>query len=414
MKTPTLTLYSAATRALQPVAPALLRRRAAEGKEEPARLGERLGHASRLRPAGRLAWMHAASVGESLSLLPLIARLGAARPTLGVLVTSGTVTSAELLGHRLPAGVVHQYAPVDLPSTVDRFLDHWRPDLAVFVESEIWPNLLTGARRRGTRTALLSARLSEASVRGWARAPRTTRLVLGGFDLTLAQDDEAAARLTRLGARDDGRLNLKFAGDPLPADHLRLTELQAAAAHRPVLLAASTHAGEEEIVAEAFAALPSRPAGPTLVIAPRHPARGPEVSAVVSGDLQSRGNRFGEARVFVADGLGELGLWMRLAAGVFVGGSLLPGVGGHNPLEPARLDRPVASGPYVANWGSVYDALSAVEGCRTVRTANDLARFWTDAMDGVLEAQATAARGVTQTQSGELDVAVERLLALLP
>jgi 3-deoxy-D-manno-octulosonic-acid transferase len=145
-------------------------------------------------------------VGESLSLLPLISRLIAARPGLNILVTSGTVTSAELLARRLPGGVIHQYAPVDLPSAVGRFLDHWRPDLAVFVESEIWPNLLTGARKRGARTALLSARLSEASVRGWSRAPRATRLVLGGFDLVLAQDDEAADRLTRLSARDDGRL----------------------------------------------------------------------------------------------------------------------------------------------------------------------------------------------------------------
>jgi 3-deoxy-D-manno-octulosonic-acid transferase len=200
----------------------------------------------------------------------------------------------------------------------------------------------------------------------------------------------------------------------LPADPQRLAELQAAVAPRPVLLAASTHPGEEAIVAEAFAALPLRPVGPTLVIVPRHPTRGREVAAAIPGGLQSRGDRFGDSRVFIADSLGELGLWIRLAAGVFVGGSLLPGVGGHNPLEPARLGRPLASGPHVANWRGVYGALSQVHGWREVRTMNDLSSFWTDALDGKLEAQAAAAYAVTQTQSGELDLAVERLLALLP
>jgi 3-deoxy-D-manno-octulosonic-acid transferase len=183
-----LRLYAAATALAEPLAPALLRRRAARGKEDLARLGERLGRSRLARPEGPLAWLHGASVGESLALLPLVEALIAARPGLGVLVTSGTVTSAALMAQRLPNGAVHQYAPVDGPRAVDRFLDCWRPDLAVFVESELWPNLLVAAKARGVRLALLSAKLSDESFRGWSRWPEAAKRLWGGFDLLLAQD----------------------------------------------------------------------------------------------------------------------------------------------------------------------------------------------------------------------------------
>src|SRR5690606_33470056 len=156
-------LYRLGTGLAQPLAPGLLKKRAARGKEDPARIGERLGHAAKPRPPGPLVWLHGASVGESLSVLPLVERLRAERPDIAVLVTSGTVTSAELLERRLPNGAVHQFAPVDAPGAVRRFLDHWRPDLGVFIESELWPNLLLGAERRGMKLALLSARITEGS-----------------------------------------------------------------------------------------------------------------------------------------------------------------------------------------------------------------------------------------------------------
>lgn len=405
MTPPALLAYRLATAALHPLAPALLRRRARAGKEDPARLPERLGHASAPRPSSLLAWLHGASVGESLSLLPLIDRLRAARPDLNLLVTSGTTTSAELLTRRLPPGVTHQYVPLDTPPTTARFLDHWRPDLAVFVESDLWPNLLLGAEARGTRLALLSARLSDCSLRNWARTPGFARQVLGAFDLVQAQDDAVATALARLGARDDGRLNLKLVGEPLPADAAALARAREAAGGRRVLLAASTHPGEEEIV------LASAPPDALLVIVPRHPARGPEVAALAPGaGLASRGDAFGGAPVHVADTLGELGLWFRLADAALVGGSLLPGVGGHNPLEPVRLGVPFASGPHVENWRAVYDDLRAAGGVALTPDDAALVAFWREPPPG----QAQRARVLAQDRTGQLDATVQRLLGMLP
>lgn len=410
-----LAAYRLATAVLEPLAPVLLRRRVGRGKEDPARLGERLGRASRPRPPGRLVWLHGASVGESLSVLPLVHRIRAARPDAGLLVTSGTTTSAALLAARLPEGVVHQYLPVDAPQAVRRFLDHWRPDLAVFVESELWPGLLTEARRRGARTALVSARLSARSAAGWARAAGLARALLGGFDRVFAQDDASAARLRALGARDDGRLNLKLAGEPLPADEAALSQAQAAAGDRPVLLAASTHPGEEVQVVAAFAPLAVRADRPLLVLVPRHPDRGADLATAFGAGLRSRGDRLGEAAIHVADTLGELGLWIRLSRAVLVGGGWTAEVGGHNPLEPARLHRPLASGPQVENWRAVYDGLGAAGGVRWVAGAADLAAFWTEALDDApgLRRQAEAAAGYAARSAADLDHAVGALLELL-
>ena len=403
--TPALLAYRTATRALHPLAPALLQRRARTGKEDPARFSERLGHASAPRPSGPLVWLHGASVGESLSVLPLIARFQAGRPELGLLVTSGTTTSAELLAQRLPPAVAHQYLPLDTPAAAARFLDHWRPDLAVFVESDLWPNLLLGARERGARLALISARLSERSLRGWARAPAFARRLLGGFDLVQAQDDATAAALARLGAPDHGRLNLKRVGDPLPVDEAALDRARQTAASRRVLLAASTHSGEDEIV------IRSATPDALLVIVPRHPARAHEIAALApSAGLRSQGAPFGHHPVHVADTLGELGLWFRLADAAFIGGSLLPGVGGHNPLEPARLGVPFASGPHVENWRAIYDDLRAARAVTVVADAPALAAFWSAPPPD----QAARAQAFAEAESGQLDEATTRLLALLP
>ena len=346
-----LALYRAATGLAEPLAPALLRGRMKRGKEDPERLAERLGHASRPRPQGLLVWLHGASVGEALSLLPLIGRLRCGRPDLNLLVTTGTTTSAELLARRLPDGVIHQYAPVDAPGAARRFLDAWRPDLAVFVESELWPNLLTQARARGVRLAAVSARMSEQSARDWRRMPGAARSLFAGFDLVLPQDDQAAARLAALGARDGGRLNLKLAGDPLPVDRAVLDAVRRAAGDRPLLLAASTHPGEEEIASKPSRG--SRATGPN-----RRSARRRAPPSVRGAAIAARARLMGfstwlrseagspEAEVWVADTLGELGLWFRLATSALMGGSFAEDIGGHNPLEPARLDCPVVAGPH--------------------------------------------------------------------
>jgi 3-deoxy-D-manno-octulosonic-acid transferase len=370
-----LAAYRAATALAEPLAPLALRARVRRGKEDPARLGERLGRASRARPPGPLAWLHGASVGEALSLLPLAEDLTRARPDLTVLITSGTRTAAELIARRLPERAIHQYAPVDGPAAARRFLAHWRPDLGVFVESELWPNLLLEARRRGVRMALLSAKLSDSSLRRWTRLANAARALFSAFELVLAQDERAAARLAGLGVAVAGVADLKFGAAPLPVDEALLEAMRREIGARPVLLAASTHPGEDEPVLAAFAALPDAggPA-PLLVIVPRHPERGPAIAALAAGrglgaSLQSAGAPVGAARVRVADALGELGLWYRLASLAVVAGSLVEGVGGHNPLEPARLGCPFVSGPHVANWRGAYDDLTGQDATALVPAA---------------------------------------------
>ncbi|MGH6966442.1 MAG: 3-deoxy-D-manno-octulosonic acid transferase, partial [Phenylobacterium sp.] len=359
MKTPTvpLALYAAATGLLEPLAPALLRSRAKAGKEDPARLNERLGRPTATRPEGPLIWLHGVSVGESLSLLPLIEALKARRPDVALLVTSGTVTSAALLAQRLPKGVIHQFAPVDSPGAAARFLDHWRPSAALFVESELWPNLILAARARNVRLALLSARITEGSARGWARAPASAAAVLATFDLILPQDEATADRLTGLGARIGPQLNLKLAGPAPPVDESLVATLAPAVSGRKVVLAASTHPGEEPLIAQAV-----RAAAPDalLIVAPRHPDRGLQVAADLKGvgfDVTRRAA--GEPLVagttaYVADTLGELGALFSVADVVVMGGSFVEGVGGHNPLEPARLGRAIVTGPHVFNARDVY------------------------------------------------------------
>ena len=411
-------LYRAATALLEPFAPALLRRRAARGKEDPARLTERLGHTAMPRPAGALVWLHGASVGESLSLLPLIERLRAARPDATLLVTSGTTTSAELLAQRLPPGVVHQYAPIDAPRAGARFLDHWKPDLVVFVESEIWPGLILGAKARGAKLALLSARLSAKSLAGWERAQAFAHRVFGAFDVVLAQENETAVRLKDLGARDHGRLNLKLAGAPLLIEPDKFAALKAEANGRKVLFAASTHPGEDEIVLDAFHKIADYA---LLVIAPRHPVRAPDIVKVAEArgfDVALRTQTpFGAAHVYVADTLGEMGLWFSLADAALIGGSLVPGPGGHNPVEAAQLGCPIITGPHVDNWQGVYADLI---GANAVLMAED-ALSLTGAFSEVLLQPALAAERAERARAvvaggggGGLDAAVEALLRKLP
>jgi 3-deoxy-D-manno-octulosonic-acid transferase len=413
--------YRLATTLLEPFAPLVLGGRVRRGKEDPLRLAERLGRPGLPRPAGPLAWLHGASVGESLSLLPLAERLKAARPDLNLLITSGTVTAAEILAQRVAPGVIHQYVPIDAPGAARRFIAHWRPDLALFVESELWPNLLLAAKAGGAKLALVSARLGEDSAGGWAKAKGAARKLLGAFDLILPQDDIAAQRLSGLGARDDGRLNLKLAGEPLPADPADLASLQVALADRPVLLAASTHPGEDEIVLDAFLRLRERSDRPLLVLVPRHPVRGPAVldAARARGFETTRrgaGEAPGEAEVYVADTLGELGLWFRLCRAALIGGSLVPGIGGHNPLEAARLDRPAISGSAVEGWRSIYGALLAERGVVIADDAEALARAFAELIDNPAEAGALAARARAVADHGaqDLDSAATRVQALLP
>ncbi|HXV01454.1 MAG TPA: 3-deoxy-D-manno-octulosonic acid transferase [Caulobacteraceae bacterium] len=412
-----LALYAAAMGAASPLAPWLLKSRAARGKDDPARLGERLGRASRPRPDGRLIWLHGASVGEGLALLPLVERLSGLAPDATLLVTSGTRTSAEVLGARLPAGAIHQYVPLDTPAAAARFMSHWRPNLAVFVESELWPNLIAAARGSGARLALVSARMSEASLAGWRRAPAAAAAVLSSFDLILAKDRAALARFESLGGQVAGLWDAKLGAPPLCADETELAALKEALSGRTVLLAASTHAGEEEIVLEAFARAASDRRDALLIVAPRHPARGAEVEALVEAARlaiarRSAGGDPASARVYVADTLGELGLFFRLARLAFIGGSLIHGVGGHNPLEPARLGCAVAAGPHTDHW-PVYGAFQQADAVRMVTDAAELATLFGEAMADDPRALAERGQDLAARLDADNAAVAPRLLALV-
>ncbi len=417
-----LAIYRAATGLLEPIAPVLLRARARRGKEDAARLGERLGRASLHRPTGPLVWLHGVSVGESLSLLPLVAALKARRPDIVLLVTSSTVTSAQVLAQRLPAGVLHQFAPIDSPRAVGRFLDHWRPDLALLVESELWPNLIVAARGRGVRLGLLSARMTQASAAGWGRAPATARALLTAFDLVLPQDTETQARLAALGAQVGPRLNLKLAAPPPPVDDVERARLAALIGDRKVVLAASTHPGEDALIARAYRQAVTGGPPALLVIAPRHPAR----ADAVADELAAVG--LGVARrslgqppaphvgAYLADTLGELGLFLSLADAVVMGGSFVEGIGGHNPLEPAHLGRPIVTGPHAFNARGVYQEMFAEAAAIEAADEAALARH----IRGLLEHPRVAARiaaaalAYARRQGRALAEAVARLEPLLP
>ena len=417
-----LTLYQAGTTALGPVVALYLARRMAHGKEDRERFPERQGFASRARPAGRLIWVHAASNGEAVSMLSLIDRLLVERPALSVLVTTGTVTSARLLAHRLPADRAwHQYVPVDRPAYVKRFLDHWRPDLALWVESELWPNLVSQADRTGVPLLLLNGRMSARSFRGWQRVPGMIAPLLACFELCLAQDEVQAERFRRLGAAAAATVgDLKTAAAPLPFDEGELDRIAASAVGRPLWLAASTHQGEEEAAALAHRALaPGRP-GLLTIIAPRHPARADEIAAMLARQglkvaRRARGETLTAATdIYLADTLGELGLFYRLAGIAFIGGSLTP-MGGHNPLEAALLDCAILHGPDMSNCAAMAQSLAAAGAAVTVRDVDELTaavgRLLGDAVERA--ARAAAAAGIAADNRAVLDAVLQRIAPCL-
>jgi 3-deoxy-D-manno-octulosonic-acid transferase len=372
-----LAAWRLVTAAATPFTTLYVQSRAARGKEDPARLNERLGIAGKPRTDGRLIWIHGASVGESLSALPLIERLLEEAGT-HVLVTSGTVASATLLEKRLPPGALHQFVPLDTPRAVARFLDHWKPDAGLFVESDLWPNLIAAARARGVRLALVNARMSERSAQGWRRAGKSAAALLGAFDVVLAQDDDVAERFRALGAHNVQIVgSLKADAPPLPVDDAELSILRTAIGNRPVLLAAQTHPGEDETILPAHDLLRVRFPDLLTIIVPRHIERGGDIEMLCGGRASKRRSAGGvitpQTAVYIADTLGELGLFYRLTPFCFVGGTLVP-LGGHNPLEPAALQCAVLAGPHIANSRAAFDAILAAQAFGRIDGSTDIAR----------------------------------------
>lgn len=398
-----------------------LNKRRERGREDPARMDERFGRPGVARPAGPLIWIHGASVGEAQSALPLIDRLRRDWPGFNILITTGTVTSARLMAERLPAGVIHQFVPVDLPGAVDRFLAHWRPELGLIIESEFWPNLLRRAAARGTRLVLLNGRISPASYRGWRRARPVIAELLAGFSLVLARSPEDQEHLAALGA---GAVtcpgNLKAAAAPLGADPAELARLETALGGRPRWLAASTHPGEDRTAGEIHRALRDRLPKLLTLLAPRHPNRAEEIRHELETlGLNVAQRSLGEPiepaiDVYLADSIGEMGLWYRLAEVVFVGGSLVPH-GGQNLLEPAKLDCAILSGPHTANFARMAAEMAAAGALRQVDSATALTAAVSELQDNTARRREmiAAARAYADTQAGVLDRAMETLAPLL-
>ncbi len=366
----TLRAYTLLTAAATPFVPYLLKRRLTRGKEHPQRMAERRGEPTARRPAGTLIWVHGASVGEVAAAIPLIERLRAGG--LEILVTSGTVTSAALADNRLPRGVIHQFVPLDAPGFVARVLDHWRPDLALLVESDLWPNMIMAARQRGIPLIVINGRMSERSFERWRYLPDTIEALLKRLDLCLVRTATDAERFAALGApRITTTGNLKLDVPLLPVDADKLKKLAAAIGARPVIAAASTHLGEETAVIDTQRRLKATFRGLLTILVPRHPERGTSIASAIAGAgltsaLRSRGQLpHAGTDIYIADTLGELGLVYRLAPIVFMGGSLIPH-GGQNPIEPAKFGAAILHGPHVANFADIYAALDRAKGAELV------------------------------------------------
>jgi 3-deoxy-D-manno-octulosonic-acid transferase len=400
--------YRLIWRIMGPLLPVYLARRSQRGKEDPLRLIERQGRTELSAPQGPLIWIHGASVGESLSALPLISRLLEANEALQILVTTGTVTSANLLKERLPQRCRHQYIPLDHPRFVKAFLDHWRPQCVIWLESEFWPGILKEISDRNLPMALVNARLSDQSFERWQRRPGLIGPLLSSFDLCLAQDSRVAEKLHKLGAHNvSSPGNLKFTAPPLPDDEsLRMT-LSTDIGARPLILAAQTAKGEEETIGRIHLHLKTQYEDLLTIIAPRHPERVSDIEAVLKEQglivsVRSRKEALSpQCDIYLADTMGELGAFYRLGAKVFLGRSLVPGHGGSNALEPARLGCALVQGPYTENFNSVNALLEKHEASLVALDDLALCNILDDLLDNANMAAELGQRAEATARSAE-------------
>jgi 3-deoxy-D-manno-octulosonic-acid transferase len=400
-----------------PVAARHLRGRLGRGKEDPARWHEKRGVASAPRPEGPLVWLHAVGVGEVLALPGLATALRARRPDLTVLITSSSLTSAQALAPNLPEGAIHQFLPMDIRRWRRRFLDHWRPDLSVWAERDLWPGLIADCRARGIPLALVNGRMDAASAAAKARAGGFFRDLYARFDLIEVQDAGTARHIEGIGipkARIAITGSLKTAAPPL-ADRPERPAVEAALKGRRLWLAASTHPGDETAVAEAHTRLVAKDPEACLILAPRNPAEaevaakglarhGIDAAILPATNLPPR-----QAQAYVVAHIGQLGLWYRLATMAFVGGSLAE-IGGHNPWEPARLDCAILHGPNTWNFAADYAALDAAGAALETRSADDIAAALTDPATPAMRPRAAA---LAAKNAALPDAMARRLIALM-
>ncbi len=350
-----------------------------KGKEDKERFKERLGYANLARPQGRLFWFHAASVGEVNSILPLLEKMQQVYKNVNIMVTTGTVTSAKLASERLPKGCFHQYVPVDMRHAVKRFVKYWKPEAAFWVESELWPNLIMMTKHSGCTMILINARISDRSYKKWKRWKLMAQRILSCFTLCMPQTEEDGLRLQHLGAPHTlFKGNLKADARPLPADPKAYSDLLKYMGERLVWLAASTHEGEEIIIADIHKKLKQAHENILTIIVPRHPERGTkirnELNKLKLNICQRSMNEpvTGLTDIYLADTMGELGLFYRLSEVVFMGGSLVKH-GGQNPLEPARLECAIITGPHCFNFQNIYREMESEQAALIVENQEKLA-----------------------------------------
>lgn len=409
-----LRMYLWLFRLLTPIAKPHIHRRLKRGKEDPARYTEKFGHASAVRPEGRLIWLHAVGVGEILALTGLIAELHKRQPDTSFLVTSSAKTSAQAFGRNLPPKTIHQFLPLDCPTFINRFLDHWTPDISVWSEQDIWPAMVCETYRRGIPLALINGRMNARSYTGKTRVKGLFANVYNRFSIIRVQDQNTATHFVKLGA-EASRIkvsgSLKGGSAALQVDADKLAQFKALIGGRDVWLAASTHEGEEAVAITAHQQILETSPTALLIIAPRDSARGNAIlqiakNAVLQSDTPTITDK---TQVYIANSIGEMGLWYSLANSALIGGSMVE-IGGHNPYEPAQLDCAVIHGPHIANFALDYEAFHNAKAAVQVDSASDLAKAVLNPQNDVMRGSAKA---LLKTSNRPVQDYATELLALI-
>lgn len=421
-----LAIYRSLMNFSRPFLKNMLHKRAKAGKEDPARLNERMGETTINRPEAPLIWLHAASVGEAQSMLILIKKLHDTYKKCRFLVTTGTRTSATLMANRLPSRAIHQYYPVDHPSWVASFLDHWHPDAVIWMESELWPNMLLQIKQRNIPAVIANARLSPKSYTRWKKTRKNAQKLLSVFNPIMTQTDEDALFFTKLGADTDRVIttgNLKYSAEPLPCDDSDLGRLRTAIGERSLWVYASTHDGEEQIACRLQQQLQKTHPNLLTIIVPRHPDRREQIVKTCERfdiPYTLRSDRktppSGDDQVYIVDTLGEMGLFYELAPIACIGRSFSnDGGGGHNPIEAAQKHCAVLHGPNIQNLQKIYDEMDSAGAAIKLRDEKDfetrLDRLFSDE-EGLIAMQNKAYRFVSE-QSNVINIVMDHVTPMI-
>ena len=415
-------IYNVLIRILYPVViRSYIKKRIEIGKEDKKRFNERIGRPTKERPEGKLIWFHGASVGESVSMLPLINKLLEANPDAHIMVTTGTTTSADIMAKRLPNRAFHQYIPIDNPSFTKRFIKYWQPNLVLWFESDFWPAMLSSIKRRNIPLILVNGRISNKSFKRWQQFDFISKELLSCFTFCLGQSEEDAYRLRVLGAKDSTCLgNLKFAGLPIPVDEEKKQEIISQIGDKQVFCISSTHANEEQMLGKHFNRLLEKHPNTFIIIAPRHPNRGNDIKQQIQDlgftvSLRSNEEKItAKTQVYIADTIGELGIWYGISPIVFIGGSLIPH-GGQNFMEPSRLKDAVIVGPYMHNFTEAMQRAQKANGIIQVNDSEEVMNTVIQLFDNadLLDAKQSLAYNWATGEAKVLDGIVEKVRGYL-